>query len=81
MTVAGLLSTPFHGAIRVGKLPRDLRDPAYRARRLYGLCFTAVYYFTPVYWPDFDREHLYEAVRDFQKRSRRFGAIAENDSD
>ena len=38
-------------------------------------------YFTPVYWPDFDREHLYEAVRDFQKRSRRFGAIAENDSD
>ncbi|MGZ8599078.1 MAG: isoprenyl transferase [Actinomycetota bacterium] len=38
-------------------------------------------YFTPVYWPDFDREHLYEAIRDFQKRSRRFGAIAENDSD
>jgi undecaprenyl diphosphate synthase len=38
-------------------------------------------YFTPVYWPDFDREHLYEAIRDFQKRSRRFGAIAENESD
>jgi undecaprenyl diphosphate synthase len=38
-------------------------------------------YFTPVYWPDFDREHLYEAIRDYQKRSRRFGAIAENDSD
>jgi undecaprenyl diphosphate synthase len=38
-------------------------------------------YFTPVYWPDFDREQLYEAIRDFQKRSRRFGAIAENDSD
>jgi len=37
-------------------------------------------YFTPVYWPDFDREHLYEAIRDYQKRSRRFGAIAENDS-
>ena len=37
-------------------------------------------YFTPVYWPDFDREQLYEAIRDFQKRSRRFGAIAENDS-
>lgn len=34
-------------------------------------------YFTPVYWPDFDREHLYEAIRDFQKRSRRFGAIDE----
>jgi undecaprenyl diphosphate synthase len=38
-------------------------------------------YFTPVYWPDFDREHLYQAIRDYQKRSRRFGAIAENDSD
>ena len=38
-------------------------------------------YFTPIYWPDFDREQLYEAIRDFQKRSRRFGAIAENDSD
>ena len=37
-------------------------------------------YFTPVYWPDFDREQLYEAIRDYQKRSRRFGAIAENDS-
>jgi undecaprenyl diphosphate synthase len=39
------------------------------------------FYFTPVYWPDFDREHLYEAIRDYQKRSRRFGAVAENDSD
>jgi undecaprenyl diphosphate synthase len=39
------------------------------------------FYFTPVYWPDFDRERLYEAIRDFQKRSRRFGAVAENESD
>jgi len=36
-------------------------------------------YFTPVLWPDFDREHLFEAIRDFQKRSRRFGAIHEKD--
>jgi undecaprenyl diphosphate synthase len=36
-------------------------------------------YFTPVYWPDFDREHLYEAIRDYQKRSRRFGAIADGE--
>ena len=26
-------------------------------------------WFTPVFWPDFDREHLYEAIRDFQKRT------------
>jgi len=34
-------------------------------------------WFTPVFWPDFDREHLFEAIRDFQKRDRRFGAIVE----
>jgi len=32
-------------------------------------------YFTPVLWPDFRREHLLEAILDFQKRNRRFGAI------
>jgi undecaprenyl diphosphate synthase len=35
-------------------------------------------WFTPVYWPDFNRESLYEAIRDYQKRDRRFGAIEEN---
>jgi undecaprenyl diphosphate synthase len=34
-------------------------------------------YFTPVLWPDFNREHLYEAIRDYQKRSRRFGGLAD----
>lgn len=32
-------------------------------------------YFTPKLWPDFDRNDLYEAVLDFQKRERRFGKI------
>jgi len=32
-------------------------------------------WFTPVYWPDFNREHLFEAIRDFQKRDRRFGRV------
>ncbi len=31
-------------------------------------------YFIPVFWPDFRRHHLYEAVREFQRRQRRFGA-------
>ena len=35
-------------------------------------------WFTPVYWPDFTRETLYEAIRDFQKRERRFGAISDD---
>jgi undecaprenyl diphosphate synthase len=35
-------------------------------------------WFTPLYWPDFTRETLYEAIRDFQKRERRFGAISDD---
>jgi len=30
-------------------------------------------YFTPTLWPDFRREHLYEAILSFQNRERRFG--------
>jgi undecaprenyl diphosphate synthase len=30
-------------------------------------------YFTEVLWPDFRKEHLFEAVMDYQKRERRFG--------
>jgi undecaprenyl diphosphate synthase len=31
--------------------------------------------FTDVLWPDFRREHLFDAVREFQGRSRRFGGV------
>jgi undecaprenyl diphosphate synthase len=31
--------------------------------------------FTDVLWPDFRRENLFEAVREFQGRDRRFGAV------
>jgi undecaprenyl diphosphate synthase len=31
--------------------------------------------FTDVLWPDFRREHLFEAVREFQARERRYGGI------
>ena len=34
-------------------------------------------YFTPTLWPDFRREHFYEALADYQKRERRFGKISE----
>ena len=29
--------------------------------------------FTDVLWPDFRREHLVEAIREYQRRDRRFG--------
>ena len=35
-------------------------------------------HFTDVLWPDFRREHLFEAVRDYQKRERRFGGLDAN---
>jgi undecaprenyl diphosphate synthase len=31
--------------------------------------------FTDVLWPDFRRQHLFEAIRDFQQRERRFGGV------
>jgi len=48
--VAGLLSRLFQHGIRRGKFPRDLRDKVYGPRRLYSLCWTSLYYFTPVYF-------------------------------
>jgi len=34
-------------------------------------------YFTPLFWPDFRKNHLYEAILDFQQRERRFGKTSE----
>jgi undecaprenyl diphosphate synthase len=31
--------------------------------------------FTEVLWPDFRREHLFDAVREYQSRDRRFGGV------
>ncbi len=34
-------------------------------------------YFTSIYWPDFRRVHLLEAIYDYQKRQRRYGGLEE----
>ncbi len=31
--------------------------------------------FTDVLWPDFRREHLFDAIREFQRRERRYGGV------
>ncbi len=49
VTVAGLLSQPHQCGIIPGTFPRQLSHPIYFHRRLYGLCWTALYYCTPVY--------------------------------
>jgi len=41
---------------------------------LWQLAYAEIYV-TPVLWPDFRRQHLYEALLDFQKRERRFGQV------
>lgn len=43
---------------------------------LWQMAYTELY-FTDVLWPDFRKEHLYEALIDFQNRERRFGKISE----
>ena len=30
-------------------------------------------YFTEVFWPDFDKQHLLQAINEFNKRERRYG--------
>ena len=36
--------------------------------------------FPEVLWPDFRREHLFDAVREFQERTRRFGGLDDDDA-
>jgi undecaprenyl diphosphate synthase len=38
-------------------------------------CAYAEMVFTPRLWPDFDRDDLAQAIEEFQRRERRFGAV------
>jgi undecaprenyl diphosphate synthase len=42
---------------------------------LWQLAYSELW-FTPVYWPDFCRQHLLQAISDFQQRERRYGKIS-----
>jgi undecaprenyl diphosphate synthase len=65
---------------------RDFPDPELMIRTsgehrisnflLYQLAYAELF-FTPVLWPDFQKENLYEAILDFQTRERRFGKTSE----
>ncbi|MDL1896663.1 undecaprenyl diphosphate synthase family protein, partial [Anaerolineae bacterium CFX7] len=35
----------------------------------------AEYYATPIYWPDFGKPELYDALRVYDSRERRFGKV------
>jgi undecaprenyl diphosphate synthase len=38
----------------------------------------AEFYTSPTLWPDFGRDELYEALKDFGQRERRFGLVPES---
>lgn len=41
---------------------------------LWQLAYTE-FYFTPAYWPDFDKEELEKAIEAYENRDRRYGKI------
>jgi undecaprenyl diphosphate synthase len=43
---------------------------------LWQLAYTELF-ITDVFWPDFNRHYLYEAISAFQERERRFGRVSE----
>jgi undecaprenyl diphosphate synthase len=43
---------------------------------LWELAYSEIHV-TKTYWPDFRRENLYEAIRDYNRRERRFGLTGE----
>jgi undecaprenyl diphosphate synthase len=44
---------------------------------LWQLAYTEIHV-TDVLWPDFTKEDLLEAIRDYQGRERRFGLVKEH---
>jgi len=65
---------------------KDYPDPALMIRTggehrisnflLYQMAYTELY-FTDTHWPDFRKEHLFEAILNYQQRERRFGKTSE----
>jgi undecaprenyl diphosphate synthase len=61
---------------------RDVPDPDLLIRTsgelrisnflLFQIAYSELY-FTPVLWPDFRKQHFYQAIMDYQRRERRFG--------
>ena len=40
----------------------------------------AEWYFTPTYWPDFDKEEFHRALVEYSHRNRRYGLAKPGDS-
>ncbi|WP_028561401.1 isoprenyl transferase [Paenibacillus pinihumi] len=65
-------------------LSKDIPDPDLLIRTsgelrisnfmLWQLAYSELW-FTDVYWPEFMDEHFYEAIREYQRRARRYGGL------
>lgn len=44
---------------------------------LWQMAYSELYFYEDLFWPDFRREHLYEAILSYQNRERRFGKTGE----
>ncbi|WP_221390122.1 isoprenyl transferase [Dyadobacter sp. NIV53] len=44
---------------------------------LWQLAYAELYFYEDLFWPDFRREHLYQAILAYQKTERRFGKTGE----
>lgn len=73
-TVAGYLSTA--GMPDPALLIRTSGEQRISNFLLWQLAYTELY-ITDLLWPDFRREHFYEAVLAYQSRERRFGKTSE----
>ena len=74
----------FQSVISIGDLPPpDLCIRTGGERRisnflLWQLAYTELY-FTDTYWPDFDQEDFFKALRDYSSRERRFGGTSKKE--
>ncbi|WP_254562327.1 isoprenyl transferase [Dyadobacter diqingensis] len=44
---------------------------------LWQLAYAELYFYKDLFWPDFRKEHLYQAILAYQKTERRFGKTGE----
>ena len=82
MKAEDITDATFHQHLNTGAFP----DPELMIRTsgenrisnflLYQLAYAELY-FTPVHWPAFRKNDLYEALLDYQRRERRFGKTSE----
>ena len=82
LDVSGINETMFANYLKTSGIP----DPELLIRTsgelrvsnflLWQIAYTELF-ITPTLWPDFTKEHLYEAIWSYQQRERRFGKTSE----